>query len=424
MGAEHSSEMRPRSHTTLSGVPESRRPRLSCPDYMTQYDVKQLMKQQDFDRHNKDLSSHDDQTEEGKSADPLQSLHHQFSKNRPVEAKLSVRSNVSDISVDSGLEADHLDVAVNGEDSPIHSTNHSSTSMDRNQIPKILIENSTPLTTPTTTPTAYTQELPFQSIHPEFHQKKKISNFFFSKKHRKHNVEERARSKSLGSYTLSSEKPGPLFGSSLLNREWELVTVSELCRRLSLDGKDLELPIPEGSDKSQILDELMIRQIVETLPPRAMGYPWVNIYSSEKHGFSLATLYRKMVEFDEDLSPVLLIIRDTDDHIFGAIVSGAIRPSDHFVGTGDSCQLWRFTGQAPNTRDLRPYQWTGENQFFVNANKDYLAIGAGSGHYGLWLDADLNHGRSQRCDTFDNELLAGDKEDFIVQYVEAFGFRM
>ncbi|CAI4231567.1 unnamed protein product [Auanema sp. JU1783] len=223
---------------------------------------------------------------------------------------------------------------------------------------------------------------------------------------------------------MSGEKPGPLFGSSLLNREWELVTVSELCRRLSLDGKDLELPIPEGSDKSQILDELMIRQIVETLPPRAMGYPWVNIYSSEKHGFSLATLYRKMVEFDEDLSPVLLIIRDTDDHIFGAIVSGAIRPSDHFVGTGDSCQLWRFTGQAPNTRDLRPYQWTGENQFFVNANKDYLAIGAGSGHYGLWLDADLNHGRSQRCDTFDNELLAGDKEDFIVQYVEAFGFRM
>lgn len=38
--------------------------------------------------------------------------------------------------------------------------------------------------------------------------------------------------------------------------------------------------------------------------------------------------------------------------------------------------------------------------------------------------ADLNHGRSQRCDTFDNEPLSGEKEDFIVQFIEAFGFRM
>ena len=101
----------------------------------------------------------------------------------------------------------------------------------------------------------------------------------------------------------------------------------------------------------------------------------------------------------------------------------------------------------PHTRELRQYNWTGENQFFVNAAKDSLSIGAGGGHYGLWLDgklafltaltekifrngsndyfpADLNHGRSQKCDTFDNEPLAGEKEDFIVQFVEAYGFRM
>ena len=51
-------------------------------------------------------------------------------------------------------------------------------------------------------------------------------------------------------------------------------------------------------------------------------------------------------------------------------------------------------------------------------------MGAGGGHYGLWLDADLNHGRSQRCATFDNEPLAGDNEDFIVQFCEAYGFRV
>ncbi|VDL69837.1 unnamed protein product [Nippostrongylus brasiliensis] len=144
--------------------------------------------------------------------------------------------------------------------------------------------------------------------------------------------------------------------------------------------------------------------IMEILPPRAEGYPWVSIYNSEKHGFSLTTLYRL--------------------HVFGAVVSGAIRPADHYTGTGDSCLLWRFLGEAPHTRELRHFNWTGENQFFVNAAKDSLSVGAGGGHYGLWLDADLNHGRSQRCDTFDNEPLAGDKEDFIVQFIEAFGFRM
>lgn len=91
-------------------------------------------------------------------------------------------------------------------------------------------------------------------------------------------------------------------------------------------------------------------QVMDILPPRAEGYPWVNIYNSEKHGFSLATMYRKMAEFDEDLSPVLLIIRDTKEHVFGAVVSSAIRPNDHFFGTGDSCLLWRFTGEVPHTR--------------------------------------------------------------------------
>ncbi|GMT11214.1 hypothetical protein PFISCL1PPCAC_2511 [Pristionchus fissidentatus] len=225
--------------------------------------------------------------------------------------------------------------------------------------------------------------------------------------------------------SLTGDKPAPLFGNSLLNREWEIVTVQEMCRRLSLDHLDVQdMPIPEGANSSVILDELMIRQVMEILPARAEGYPWVSIYNSEKHGFSLATLYRKMVEFDEDMSPVLLIIRDTKDHVFGCVVSSAIRPSDHFIGTGDSSLLFRFTGEVPHTRELRHYSWTGENQFFVHAQKDCLSVGAGHGHNGLWVDADLNHGRSQRCDTFDNEPLAGDNEDFIIQFVEAYGFRI
>uniref|UniRef100_A0A7E4VDG3 Oxidation resistance protein 1 n=1 Tax=Panagrellus redivivus TaxID=6233 RepID=A0A7E4VDG3_PANRE len=215
------------------------------------------------------------------------------------------------------------------------------------------------------------------------------------------------------------------FGSGLV-REWEITTVKELCRRLSLDDdcEMAETALPEGATQSQILDEFMIRQIAEILPPRAQGYPWVLIYNSEKHGFSLSTLFRKMEAWVDEMSPILLIIRDVKGHVFGAMVSQAIRPSDHYFGTGE-CFLFRFTGKVPHTRELRHYEWAGDNQFFVNACKTHLSIGAGQGHSGLWLDADLNHGRSQRCLTFDNEPLAGGQdEDFIVQFVEAFGFSM
>jgi hypothetical protein len=240
--------------------------------------------------------------------------------------------------------------------------------------------------------------------------------------------------------TLTGEKPSHHFGK--LDREWEVCAVREICRRLSLEDnlEPSDLPLPDGALQSQVLDEFMIRQIVDILPPRAEGYPWVNIYSSEKHGFSLSTLYRKMSEWKEEMSPVLLVIRDVVGHVFGAVCSTALQPltPPHYVGTGDSCLLFRFTGEHPHTRELRTFHWTGDNQFFVNATKDFLSIGAGGSSTtansksttcptaaGLWLDADLNNGRSQNCATFNNEPLAGGLEgDFVIQFVEAFGFSM
>ena len=50
-----------------------------------------------------------------------------------------------------------------------------------------------------------------------------------------------------------------MFGSSLLNREWDIDSVNEMCRRLDLDT--LEMPIPIGAEQSVILDENMIRQV-------------------------------------------------------------------------------------------------------------------------------------------------------------------
>src|SRR4051812_22324626 len=103
-----------------------------------------------------------------------------------------------------------------------------------------------------------------------------------------------------------------------------------------------------------------------------------------------------MSEWTEEMSPVLLVVRDVNGRVFGAIASTALRPQDHYYGTGDSCILFRFTGEFPHTRsvillyiscdiksmfrELRSYTWTGENQFFIQATKDFLSMGAGGGH--------------------------------------------
>lgn len=48
------------------------------------------------------------------------------------------------------------------------------------------------------------------------------------------------------------------------------------------------------------------------LPARAQGYMWSLAFSTSQHGFSLASMYRKMQRVD---SPVLLVIQDTHNNV-------------------------------------------------------------------------------------------------------------
>ena len=48
-----------------------------------------------------------------------------------------------------------------------------------------------------------------------------------------------------------------------------------------------------------------------------------------------------------ELSPVLLLIREMGGgHVFGAVASSPLQPAEHYYGTGDSCLLFRFTGNG------------------------------------------------------------------------------
>jgi hypothetical protein len=58
--------------------------------------------------------------------------------------------------------------------------------------------------------------------------------------------------------------------------------------------------------------------------------------------------------------------------VFGALISCALRVSDHFYGTGETF-LFTFGSDSR----LQVFPWTGENLFFVKGDQNSISFGAG-----------------------------------------------
>ncbi|XP_056330669.1 oxidation resistance protein 1a isoform X2 [Danio aesculapii] len=224
-------------------------------------------------------------------------------------------------------------------------------------------------------------------------------------------------------------------------KEWEVVSWTEyhrridalnsedlrsLCKRLQITTKEdvnskhgtsitaslePETFKPNLNEPSDLLEAEQIEKLAKHLPPRTIGYPWNLAFSTSKHGMSIKTLYRAMQDQD---SPMLLVIKDSDGQIFGALASEPFKVSEGFYGTGET---FLFTFYP----EFEAYKWTGDNLFFIKGDMDSLAFGGGSGEFGLWLDGDLYHGRNHSCKTFGNPMLSM-KEDFFVQDIEIWSF--
>lgn len=168
---------------------------------------------------------------------------------------------------------------------------------------------------------------------------------------------------------------------------------------------------PNLRESSDLLEADQIEKLARNLPPRTIGYPWTLAFGTSKHGMSIKSLYRAMQGQD---TPVLMVIKDSDGQVFGALASEPFKVSDGFYGTGETF-LFSFNPE------FQVYKWTGDNMFFMKGDMDSLAFGGGSGEFGLWLDGDLYHGRSHSCKTFGNPMLSK-KEDFYVQDIEIWAF--
>lgn len=169
-----------------------------------------------------------------------------------------------------------------------------------------------------------------------------------------------------------------------------------------------ELP-PLMSDRSGILHVEQARALAGTLPARFRMNSWSLLYSTEKHGISLQTLYRRSVN-----APTLLVVRDAAGFVFGAFTTEGWHVATRFYGTGET-----FVFQLQPHRAVwrwRPASSEERNDYFMFGTPESLAVGGG-GHFAIFLSEGLLRGSSGISSTFGNPCLAG-SSDFTVGQLE------
>ncbi|GBG65176.1 hypothetical protein CBR_g49969 [Chara braunii] len=170
---------------------------------------------------------------------------------------------------------------------------------------------------------------------------------------------------------------------------------------------------PPMSDPSSILKDNHRAVLCKSLPALCRGRSWVLLYSTERHGISLHTLYRRSALIP---GPTLLVVRDTKGAVFGGFASAPLKPSSRkkYQGGAESFVFKEVDGE------LTLYRQTAANRYFYLCMLNGFAFGGG-GHFALRLDPDLLEGTSEVCDTYGSPCLAS-SEEFQIRTVELWGF--
>jgi len=259
---------------------------------------------------------------------------------------------------------------------------------------------------------------------------------------------------------------------------------------------ELSHSLSSAAATSLLLTRSLAEEIRLLIPPRLqLVGTWRLAYSLELHGSSLATLYDhcEKISLYTQRAGYIIVVQDgsaasANGSVFGAYLTDAPRPSQHYYGTGE-CFLWRAS-ILPSLRDLavstngttsnqllelaglppppsadttnlqrattirgerrtssvskptavtsthlqppqivsgastpdsirfKAFPYSGINDFMIYCQSDYLSVGGGDGHYGLWLDDQLDTGISEGCPTFGNEPLSDEGRKFDVLGVE------
>eukprot|EP00899_Mesostigma_viride_P026317 jgi/Mesvir1/6870/Mv09039-RA.1 len=154
------------------------------------------------------------------------------------------------------------------------------------------------------------------------------------------------------------------------------VSTHSLSMRRSLPFGGVDASAPVLLQPSNLLSEDATHALSHWLPTLCWGKPWRLLYSTEKHGISLKTLYRKAD------GPTILVVRDTAGGIFGGFASETWEVSFKYTGTND-CFVFRI-----NPGPITVFPSTVANRYYMLCREDSLAFGGG-GHFALRIDEEL-----------------------------------
>ncbi|KAJ2473448.1 oxidation resistance protein 1 [Coemansia sp. RSA 2322] len=187
-----------------------------------------------------------------------------------------------------------------------------------------------------------------------------------------------------------------------------------------------------NEDTPKVVTTTIANELRALLPvQQRLAKSWRLVYSMDQHGISFNT----MLALCAREGAMVLAIKDSKGKVFGAFMNESLRLSPTFYGQG-TCFLWKAYRSSPESRKkdaVKNFRYTGENEYFVLCDPDFVAVGGGRGKFGLWFKSDFLHGYSARCPTFNNEPLGLDpghpknndpdaQQEFVVSHLEIWAF--
>lgn len=198
----------------------------------------------------------------------------------------------------------------------------------------------------------------------------------------------------------------------------------------SVSVEELTPTLEYYSINPSLLSQDMALSLLQYLPaglriPAASS--WKLCYKPSAHGTSMATLHRKLAGCESSL----LLIRDSDDNIFGGFAPTPWKIGGRFHGTGEAFvfTFGKVGSLSPadeherqpssDTVEVKVFPWTSSNDYFMYAENGLLAMGGGDGCHALAVHEGLLCGHSSPTPTFGNPALSEAPEgDFVVKDME------
>lgn len=151
--------------------------------------------------------------------------------------------------------------------------------------------------------------------------------------------------------------------------------------------------------------------------PHELRNEWRFLFSSQIHGESFSTMLGRI----SMQGSTLLIIQDTDNHVFGGFASDNWALSPNFTGN-ESCYLFKLEPKIltfPSTTYNNHYQYLNLHQ---QTMPNGLLMGGQFSYPGLWLDCEYGSGKSSvTCTTFQNYSQLSGSENFRIKHCEVWG---